>query len=656
MTFLNPAAFWGLLLIAIPIIIHLFNFRRVKKLYFSNVAFLNAIKSQSSSKSTLKKLLVLLARILAIVALVLAFAQPVGKTESISAGKSTGYYLDNSLSMGRRADSGNDLLTEAINLTESLIEEHDDNASLAFTTTDFDEYYRPLLKKKLSEALSEVTFSTKAVSAEQIQNKILRIDPSVDELVLVSDFQKSTLGQIQEVLADTSMQFHLYRLNAENTANLYVDSVVLDNPIGLPTKNSIGVRITNTGASEVSGVLLKLLRDGSQLASFTEDFASASSTWVNIELPINGALSGKYELEIEDRDYLHDNKTYFVINDFERPVVYQIYESSVNPSIKAVYSNKEYFDLKIVDLGKISSSDMLKADLIVLDHLNSVPAWLINQLKDFDQSIIVFPGAKLDVSGVNALFASSMVLVSDTNRYEMSTSSLQHPFFQSVFSKPDEKAGMPWIKQTFLLSRPKDAVLKTALNRVVLADYGRNRFVFSSPLTDRYTNFHKHGLFLPLMYKVSMSSRNSPVLSYRLNDRLISIGNDSTMTAGEVRLHGGGMVAVPSIYSLDNKMFMEIPSVLEKPGFYMLTSKKDTLRTLAFNLPSNESKMELLSEDEWQSLAQGREHVHLYDVKDVDAFSDNITSEREGVPLWKYALLLALIFLTAELTMLRLFR
>ena len=77
MQFVNPLFLIGLVAIAVPILVHLFNFRRYKKVYFSNVDLLQQLQSETKKQSQLRQLLVLLARILAIVFLVLAFAQPI---------------------------------------------------------------------------------------------------------------------------------------------------------------------------------------------------------------------------------------------------------------------------------------------------------------------------------------------------------------------------------------------------------------------------------------------------------------------------------------------------------------------------------------------------------------------------------------------------
>ena len=102
MNFLFPSFLWGLLAVSVPIAIHFFNFRRTKRVYFTNVAFLKAVETQTSSFRKIKHWLILAARVLAVACLVLAFAQPFlpGKNKlGISRQGVTSLYLDNSYSM-----------------------------------------------------------------------------------------------------------------------------------------------------------------------------------------------------------------------------------------------------------------------------------------------------------------------------------------------------------------------------------------------------------------------------------------------------------------------------------------------------------------------------------------------------------------------------
>ena len=74
MNFVYPNFLWALFLLLIPIIIHIFSFRRYKTIYFSRVEFLKEIKEDSRTGARLKHLLILASRLFFIAALVFAFA------------------------------------------------------------------------------------------------------------------------------------------------------------------------------------------------------------------------------------------------------------------------------------------------------------------------------------------------------------------------------------------------------------------------------------------------------------------------------------------------------------------------------------------------------------------------------------------------------
>src|SRR5690348_11567661 len=114
MNFLYPGFLFALFAVAIPVIVHLFNFRRFKKVLFTNVRFLKEIKQDTRARSNLKHLLILISRILAVIFLVLAFAQPYIPSKNHAAMKErnkVSIYIDNSFSM------------DAVGRNGSLIEE-----------------------------------------------------------------------------------------------------------------------------------------------------------------------------------------------------------------------------------------------------------------------------------------------------------------------------------------------------------------------------------------------------------------------------------------------------------------------------------------------------------------------------------------------------
>ena len=121
MNFLIPQFLWALLLLIIPLIIHLFNFRRYKKVVFSNVSMLKEIETQSRKTKQLKKWLILLSRLMALSSLILAFALPYFPNQSgLFSRKLVSIYIDNSQSMLAEGENGQ-LFEDAKNKARQII-------------------------------------------------------------------------------------------------------------------------------------------------------------------------------------------------------------------------------------------------------------------------------------------------------------------------------------------------------------------------------------------------------------------------------------------------------------------------------------------------------------------------------------------------------
>jgi hypothetical protein len=153
MIYQNPQLLFGLFAIAIPIIIHLFNFRKHEKVYFSSIRFLDEVKLKNNKKRNIKNLLILASRIIAIAFLVLAFAKPykpVNKEENSI--KNVFIYIDNSLSMDAISDKGR-LLDIAKNKSEDIINSYESSSSFYLLTNNFSTIY-PLNKEDISQKIT----------------------------------------------------------------------------------------------------------------------------------------------------------------------------------------------------------------------------------------------------------------------------------------------------------------------------------------------------------------------------------------------------------------------------------------------------------------------------------------------------------------------
>ena len=97
MTFLRPEILTALILLTLPIIVHLFEFRIFKPTVFSNLLFLEHLKHEQHRYQKLKRWLILLLRLGYFTGIIMAFALPTIPEQSNTLQDAPAYllYLDN---------------------------------------------------------------------------------------------------------------------------------------------------------------------------------------------------------------------------------------------------------------------------------------------------------------------------------------------------------------------------------------------------------------------------------------------------------------------------------------------------------------------------------------------------------------------------------
>src|SRR5690554_1424653 len=198
MSFLYPSFLFALFAVAIPVIIHLFSFRRHQTVYFSHVGFLKDVKKESQKKSKLRQLLMLIARILTIVFLVFAFAQPyMPSVESQNSNKEEviGVYVDNSFSMNALSETGQ-LLESARNKAVEIGQTYPAGTKFRLFSNDMEARNQQLLnREQFISQLSKVRSSPATVPVSMINNRfglLNQMQETEGTLFLISDFQRTT--------------------------------------------------------------------------------------------------------------------------------------------------------------------------------------------------------------------------------------------------------------------------------------------------------------------------------------------------------------------------------------------------------------------------------------------------------------------------------
>ena len=203
MTFERPEILFFLLLLIIPILLHLFNLNKYKKVYFSNIQLLQKIKTEKKHLSNLKKLILLLSRLILLSALIFAFAKPFIKSKSHSENtfEKISIYIDNSLSMSHKNKIS--LLEEAKNIAKQIINKYNDEIKINILSNNFEfkneKFFNKEKSLKIIEDIQLSPFSIDLCEIIKRQNRISNHDSLVSSY-LISDFKKDANSSIRLLL------------------------------------------------------------------------------------------------------------------------------------------------------------------------------------------------------------------------------------------------------------------------------------------------------------------------------------------------------------------------------------------------------------------------------------------------------------------------
>lgn len=658
MNFAFPQFLWALTALSIPIIIHLFNFRRTTKIFFSNNRLLKQIKEETTQKRRLKKYLVLASRLLFILFLVLAFAQPfIPAKEQVSAARNIVLYLDNSFSMTAQVGEKTRALDAGTGFIREIVDLFPQDTRYKLVTNDFSPFSNSFkTKTEILDLLTQVRLSAVSRTVGEV-SKRMGPDKSGADIFWISDFQKSTSGLDGSFLADSTSQWHLVPVAFGQSSNIYVDTVYLENPFVIGgEKNTLNIRLRNMGSKRTEGLIVKLVINNIQTGAVSLDMEPNSYAEASFDLA--QGMRGLNEAKISFTDFpiSFDNEFYFTLNFTETIRVVEIRGNSENNFIERVFGNRQLFTYKGFHAGNVDYNLLTQADLIVINGLNAIDASLsttIGTNMDNIGSLLFIPGDQPDLNSYKRLLPyNNMALAVTAEMMELDRPDFQNPFFENVFEERSPVMEMPSAIPLLDWGMDRSAILKFKNGKPFLSQVNKT-FALASPLQRNYTNFFNHALFVPVMYRIAAASkRTEQNRYYTLTNDLITIRADSIYGEEPIRLVGNQEI-IPPQRRVGDRFFLEMPKFSMNAGFYWVKYQKDTLNLLAINLDKSESDLAQIAPDDIKTLFGGGEHVTIFQSTSLDSFSNEIKERYLGTPLWKHALILALFFLLAEVLFIR---
>lgn len=669
MKFLYPEFLWALLVLIIPILIHLFNLRRYKKVSFTNVRFLKELQKETRSTRTLRQLLVLLARLLALAFLVLAFAQPyipvAGEEESVAENVIM-VYVDNSFSMEAESERGPALEVARVRADE-IIKAYKETDRYVLVTNDFNASARLMNQDEALGAIDEIEIHPDSRSIEEVLNRMESVLVSSGQqhgkMFLLSDFQYlSKEGEIIE-LQDTMSDVFLLPVRAKALRNIAVDSVYFDDPmVRLNEPAHLNVRVRNHGVDDREGLSLSLRMDGELRATTTIDVPAGAFATTGIDLVIKNGGWRSAKVEIIDEPVVFDDVMYFSfpVKPFVR--ILDVYHNEPNKSITGIFQDDSYYRLERAEIKSLDYSKMGEYDLIILDDANSVSSGLAKVLDEYVTSggaLCVIPGKEVeDLSQLSEVLNISTYGALQVKEGEVANIAYENELFDNVFEKVTSNISLPEVKKYYPISlRPSSERLMSLRNGdpfLVGEKRGNGKvYLFSTPLSDDFSNLRKHAILVPTMLKMSLQSSVRYPLSYVVGGmELIRVRDQISAEESGLKLSKGDFSVVPEFLPNRNGTFISDNGQIQEAGNYVLSNSDSNLQVISFNYDRAESNS-VMPDDETLIGSISGPSVRLLDAVENN-IGQRLKEVESGRRFWVHCLLLSLFFILIEILLLRL--
>jgi hypothetical protein len=710
MTFLNPIVLLGLAAAGIPLIIHLFNFRRPQRIDFSSLAFVRELEQTTMRRVRIKQWLLLLMRTLALAALVLAFARPTltGRLARVVGGDATaavGILLDNSRSMDVR-DTRGSVYAQATEAAIAVVENSSDGDEIFVLTTAGPASTQPLSFRSKDGARDFISTIPIANGATTTGSAAIRLADALRqtsllnrELYIIGDAQRSTLGEATPRMSSDSsgsdVLVRLARFNDRPVANVGITSVTIESRIvelGQPV--DITAEVANYSEREIDNYVASVFLEEQRVAQATVTLPPASTTTIRFTAttPVRGWLAGT--IRGEPDDYESDDVRYFTLHvPEERNLLIvrgdgQRVDHIALALSPALAREGVFFRTKTIAEQSLPAERVDGYDAVVLVGLTNISSGEVSTLSQYVEQgggLLIFPGAQSDFGDYDQLLQSlgggriTGVLGSVQDRAvaaSVSEVEFEHPLFDGVFDEESLRRGRAveqlavYFAAVYEPSRgTEQTLIKMTSGNPFMQEmrHGEGAALWISVAPDpTWSEFPVRGLFVPLIYRsvFYLSAGEQSGGEQLLVGRAAEIRLSGVSRSAEVSVRGpSGDVFVPEQRNLFGGLLLQTNEQITEAGVYDVldNSAQDApvggdpalLRRVAYNLSPDESDLTLLAARE------AAESLSAILGQPVSAISGReagaseiggaIQEARTGTELWNVCLMLALFFLAVEM-------
>lgn len=663
----------GLTAILVPIIIHLFNFRRYKTVLFSNVQMLEDIQKKTKRASQLQQLITLLLRILGIICLVLALAQPFVRTngKATKKGNVVSIFLDNSYSMESSSKNGSRLY-DAVDAAKNIVQSFGFSDDFVLTTQDFSgEESHILNKDQMLDLLDRIAVSPNSHSFKEIRTfENHTLQASTKENVIhyyISDFQKNNFD-LTLLRNDSSTHIGLIPTPSETVSNVGIDSCWFTTPV-LKLDNTVTLvaRIHNYGSEEVQKVPVKLHVNDKQKAIAAIDIAPGNYIDCRLTYRIDESGTNCGKVSIEDAPITFDDDLYFTYEVSDNSTVTVLYNKEQNRFLTALYGKDSAFTYQPMDYQQINYTDLRQSNVVVINEIPTISSGLADELTKFVKAggtLLVFPASKMEPTVNNFLKSLNVgtfgnVVDKELQCKYLNTESL---YFKGALETNDAHIDMPTTLKHYVLAsggNGSEIIMSLEDKSPMLVSYPTEsgQVILSAiAMNDDWGNAHRHALFFVPLHNIGIMNAVQQKLYNLIGvDQMqrIALPTDRSDEAIVLRARKGNEEFIPEQRRLGNETALYFHNQAHSSDWYDLMRGGQVLGTLAFNLNRRESDLSCYNENELKKISNELGDNVSVTSADTKNIAKSVTDKLNGKPLWPLFVILSLLCFLAEIALLR---
>ena len=648
MYFKYPGIFYFLVVLIIPLIIHLFNLQKYKRIAFTNVQFLKRVQLESRKSSKIKKLIILALRIISFLALLFTFSQPYYSDKKINENIHNFIYLDNSMSLNTNDENGNKLNIAV----QEIIQYAPKKATYSLLTND--EFLSNISKEEMNIYLKNINFSTKKTyfgdKIRTLESKIINKTNNSSKIILISDFQQFNKKNNYK-FTNVNTPFYVIKPDLKKKNNISIDSVFIKT--NDRKGNSISVVIKNQG-KEKKDIPIALYDDTTLLNK--QSFSIKKDRTKTIEFPIRNLekLKGKIEITYNDV-FLFDNSFYLTLDTPKKTSVLTIGQKST--FLSRIFT-KDDFLLTNTSVGQINYNLIPSQQLIILNQLQNISDILKNNLLQFIKGgghLLIIPAKNIEISSYNSflkIFNKGSIKKNLSDTLKITDINFEHPIFNNVFSKKVTNFQYPFVTQFYNHNFSGSTILsfqnKSSFLKEINNSYSKIYF-FSSPLDKKSTNFFNSPLIVPILFNIAKQSIEIDKPYYILQEQNSLEINKKINKNQLIKFSNSKNSFIPQQKTSSNKISLYTYKEPKERGFYNVSLENDTLKTIAFNISPKESLLSFQNLNNIQN-----KNIFAYDS--IKELFTEIDKKNKVQWLWRLFLAIAIVSLLLEILILKFFK